>query len=111
MPQNVCNQFFLFLGDIRKAVNSIAFSAVIPQTSSSKTSQHLELFHFLGKIMYAKRAEKADNFWTKCEDRLVPRLKAAGFGRKFPPKDDINQLISTSYVSGSFVGAKFGVLY
>src|SRR4051812_33894527 len=65
-------------------------------------SNHLELFHFVGKVMYSKRAELASEMWTKSEQKLSPKSRKK-FGRPFPPKDDIFELTSSAYVSGSFV--------
>ncbi|CAK5030336.1 unnamed protein product [Meloidogyne enterolobii] len=66
--------------------------------SSNFASDQLELFHFIGKIMYAKRAEKPTEKWLENESKLNFNLKRI-YGRPLPPKDDLNKLIETSPIS------------
>lgn len=63
----------------------------------------VQFFHFLGKIMYAKRSDVYDEKWTKTEKKLC-RKALAKRGRSYPPKEDVNQLIEQCFVSGSHVG-------
>lgn len=62
----------------------------------------LELFHFIGKIMYAKRAEKTTEQWQNNEAKLNPNFQRK-YGRPYPPKDDLNWLIDTSPMSAQLV--------
>lgn len=95
-------------------MNSIDFFITGKNLNSAKQSNltnvssnvHVELFHFIGKLMYAKRAEFADKRWLKCEKMLLKNSRPK-FGRLLPPKDDINQLLDSCFVSGDFVCFKF----
>lgn len=73
------------------------------QLNLSNTSNgHVELFHFIGKLMYAKRAESANQHWLMCEKILLIKSQRK-YGRPLPPKDDINYLLNSCFISGDFV--------
>jgi hypothetical protein len=63
-----------FLGDIRGALNSLEFSLLNNQsdTTLASSAYHFDYFHFIGKILYSKRAETASDEWSKCESLLLP---------------------------------------
>jgi hypothetical protein len=68
----------------------------------TQQSPQLELFHFIGKVMYAKRAESADQRWEQIEKRLHPSAWRK-YARPLPPKDDLNWLIETAPISAQMV--------
>lgn len=76
--------------------------------SSPSFNAQVELFHFIGKLMYAKRAELSNEHWLKCEQMLLKKSRKK-FGRLLPLKDDINQLLDLCFISGDFVC--FKILY
>lgn len=100
MLQNILD----ILGDIRRALNFMHFTLSTFSSSAAKTDlQNLDHFHFLGKIMYSKRADRSTAEWDRCEKKLSKRANQK-FGRPFPPKDDVNALILRSYyLAGSSV--------
>uniref|UniRef100_A0A1I8C091 ATPase_AAA_core domain-containing protein n=1 Tax=Meloidogyne hapla TaxID=6305 RepID=A0A1I8C091_MELHA len=73
-------------------------------SSNFASSDQLELFHFIGKIMYAKRAEKPTKEWLNNESKLNLNLKRI-YGRPLPPKDDLNKLIETSPISAQLLSS------
>ncbi|KAL3093228.1 hypothetical protein niasHT_022678 [Heterodera trifolii] len=109
-------------GDIRRALNTLLFSLI--KTDRSKridaencrpkqlsTQKPLELFHFIGKILYAKRIEEKSGVknnqierWKRTEQRLGQKL-CEKYGRPMPPKDELNQLIAAAPIGGqSLIG-------
>lgn len=62
----------------------------------------LDLFRFLGKIIYAKRLDVADEKWALTENRLQESVKDE-YRREFPPKEDPNVLAKSSFLSDSAV--------
>jgi hypothetical protein len=92
-------------------VRNVKRSFAIEQSCLRNSSQiginqqiqsHLEQFHFIGKIIYAKRMENADSKWLKMESRLDPSIQANHF-RPFPPKENVDHLIDSSPISGPLV--------
>ncbi|CAK5074892.1 unnamed protein product [Meloidogyne enterolobii] len=83
---------------LEKLSNNNSQQPLISFFSSHFASDQLELFHFIGKIMYAKRAEKPTEKWLENESKLNFNLKRI-YGRPLPPKDDLNKLIETSPIS------------
>uniref|UniRef100_A0A7E4VL95 Cell cycle checkpoint protein RAD17 n=1 Tax=Panagrellus redivivus TaxID=6233 RepID=A0A7E4VL95_PANRE len=88
-------------GDIRAAINNIYYSSTTKsfQKQLTENRHHLEAFHYIGKIMYSKRAEKADQNWRRSEGLL----KAESFRRPLPPKDDLNELAESDLFAGNRV--------
>uniref|UniRef100_A0A914I8L1 Phosphatidic acid phosphatase type 2/haloperoxidase domain-containing protein n=1 Tax=Globodera rostochiensis TaxID=31243 RepID=A0A914I8L1_GLORO len=101
-------------GDIRRALNTLLFSLIRIQkdkrvgNESGRPQQlsgdkPLELFHFIGKVLYAKRMEKKNAVqieqWKCTEQRLGQKVREK-YGRPLPPKDDLNQLIASAPISG-----------
>lgn len=84
-------------------MNAIEFSLVGGKLAadSAQSPQNVDFFHFIGKLLYAKRAESADDRWTRCEAMLRPECRH--LARKLPPKEDLNELLSSSFISGSNV--------
>jgi hypothetical protein len=64
----------------------------------------IDIFHFLGKILYAKRLDTADEDWEAAESRLDENVKPE-YRREFPPKDDLSELSRASTLSNSAVGS------
>jgi hypothetical protein len=62
----------------------------------------IDIFHFLGKILYAKRLETASERWKAIEGQLDENVKPE-YRREFPPKDDLSTLAQTSSLSNSAV--------
>ena len=62
----------------------------------------VDLFHFIGKILYSKRAELETNDWKKCEQCLRKQV-AKKWSRPFPPKDNVHDLLELANISGSRV--------
>jgi len=101
-------------GDLRRAINTLAFySRAItvgsiavnrPKSANSNSSTpcHFDLFHFIGKVMYANRSTEPDGLWMRCERKLRVRL-APKFSKRFPPKDDLNWLVDSAAVSAPFL--------
>jgi len=73
-----------------------------PNGTNQQIQSHLEQFHFIGKIIYAKRMENADPKWLKMESRLDPSIQAS-HSRPFPPKENVDHLIDSSPISGPLV--------
>lgn len=63
----------------------------------------IDLFHFLGKILYAKRLDKADKAWEAVEALLDENVKP-DYRRELPTKDDLSELSRSSTLSNSAVG-------
>ncbi|KAE9552215.1 hypothetical protein FO519_004559 [Halicephalobus sp. NKZ332] len=78
-------------GDIRSAMNTVNFSTSEKAISQHLTSSinHLSTFHYIGKIMNAKRADVSSQNWRLSENLL----KEKQWARPRPPKDDINYLV------------------
>lgn len=76
----------------------------IKNTDKAKLPQpnQLELFHFIGKVMYAKRAETSNKQWQLSESKLNPNAWRR-YARPIPPKDDLNRLIDMSPLSAQLV--------
>ncbi|KAI1727715.1 Rad17 cell cycle checkpoint protein [Ditylenchus destructor] len=92
-------------GDFRKALNAFDYFANGQRSVNEKiplpNTPNFELFHYIGKIMYAKRATETNERWEKSEQML--RKNAQKFMRPLPPKEDLNELTSIGFVSGEFV--------
>ena len=78
-------------GDIRSAMNTVNFSTSEKAISQHLTTSinHLSTFHYVGKIMHAKRADISSQEWRISENLL----KDKRWARPKPPKDDINYLV------------------
>uniref|UniRef100_A0A915ERY3 Cell cycle checkpoint protein RAD17 n=1 Tax=Ditylenchus dipsaci TaxID=166011 RepID=A0A915ERY3_9BILA len=91
-------------GDLRKTLNMIEFFAIgrpLSLNLLASADAHFDLFHFIGKIMYAKRATNSTDSWMKSEEKLLP--KARRKIRMFPPKEDLNELADSNFISGKFL--------
>ncbi|KAH7727297.1 CRE-HPR-17 protein [Aphelenchoides avenae] len=91
-------------GDIRAALNAIEYSQTgskLLHADSVQSPKHLDFFHFIGKLLYAKRAEAVDDKWTRAESLL--RNECRHLARDVPPKDDLNELLASSFMSGANV--------
>ncbi|KAI1720104.1 rad17 cell cycle checkpoint protein domain-containing protein [Ditylenchus destructor] len=92
-------------GDFRKALTVFDYFAngqpSVNENIPLPNTPNFELFHYIGKIMYAKRATETNERWEKSEEML--RKNAQRFMRALPPKEDLNELTSVGFVSGEFV--------
>lgn len=90
-------------GDIRAAINNLQLSIdedkriinILPLHSSAL----VDSFHCLGKLLYAKRCDKADNNWKTAEGFL----KIKHHARDCPPKDDISELLDKTGMDGDML--------
>nr|CRZ22570.1 Bm8655 [Brugia malayi] len=86
-------------GDIRTAIHNLQlcidgrkkFSEICPLHSSTL----VDPYHSLGKLLYAKRCDKADSDWKKAEGKLKIALRKT-YSRDFPPKDDVSEVLDKS---------------
>uniref|UniRef100_A0AC35FG21 Cell cycle checkpoint protein RAD17 n=1 Tax=Panagrolaimus sp. PS1159 TaxID=55785 RepID=A0AC35FG21_9BILA len=86
-------------GDIRSAINNIQFSTFNKSYKGGLATSvsHLNIFHYIGKILYAKRADSSTQEWRNTENKLM----VSKWKRQFPPKDNLNYLIDNCTISGS----------
>uniref|UniRef100_A0AAF5PV98 Cell cycle checkpoint protein RAD17 n=2 Tax=Wuchereria bancrofti TaxID=6293 RepID=A0AAF5PV98_WUCBA len=86
-------------GDIRTAIHNLQlcidgrreFNEICPLHSSTL----VDPYHSLGKLLYAKRCDKADSDWKKAEGKLKIELRKI-YSRDFPPKDDVSEVLDKS---------------
>ncbi|EFO19997.2 hypothetical protein LOAG_08495 [Loa loa] len=86
-------------GDIRTAIHNLQlcfdgyreFNEICPLHSSTL----VDPYHSLGKLLYAKRCNKADGDWKKAEEKLKIELRKV-YSRDYPPKDDISEVLDKS---------------
>lgn len=102
-------KLILLLGDLRSAVSLLAMCSVDKKLIDSdflcSSESSLDIFHFLGKILYAKRLEKADKKWELAESKLRADVKSE-YRREFPPKEDTNTLSRSSTLFNATVNSK-----
>ncbi|MCP9262040.1 BMA-HPR-17 [Dirofilaria immitis] len=89
-------------GDIRTAIHNLQlcfdgsreFIEIFPLQSPIL----VDPYHSLGKLLYAKRCDKADDNWKKAEEKLKIELRKV-YSRDYPPKDDISEVFNKSGMS------------
>ncbi|MFH4979049.1 hypothetical protein AB6A40_005758 [Gnathostoma spinigerum] len=89
-------------GDIRCAVNNLQLSidenrSLVNDVKLCSSSSQTDVFHSLGKLLYAKRLESADRSWTETENLLSKNLLQ--YRRDCPPKSYVDDIISRSGLS------------
>jgi hypothetical protein len=62
----------------------------------------LDLFHYLGKILYAKRQDASNPKWKAIEQKLNENVKPE-YRRALPPKEDLTWLTVASPLPGNTV--------
>ncbi|KAI6184068.1 hypothetical protein M3Y97_00556700 [Aphelenchoides bicaudatus] len=91
-------------GDLRSAMSVLQISCVDKKKFNADflipSDPSVDLFHFLGKILYAKRSEDADEEWARLESKLSDKVKPI-YRREFPPKNDVSMLMQASSLSNS----------
>uniref|UniRef100_A0A914Z4Q6 Cell cycle checkpoint protein RAD17 n=1 Tax=Panagrolaimus superbus TaxID=310955 RepID=A0A914Z4Q6_9BILA len=85
-------------GDIRCAINNIQFSTISKAYKGglSTAFNQIPMFHFIGKVMYAKRLEAS----TQESRATESKLSVKKWRRVFPPKEDLNHLVDNCVLSG-----------
>ncbi|VDP11541.1 unnamed protein product [Onchocerca flexuosa] len=86
-------------GDIRTAIHNLQlcfdgsreFIEIFPLHSSIL----IDPYHSLGKLLYAKRCNNADDNWKKAEEKLKIELREV-YSRDYPPKDDVTEVLNKS---------------
>ncbi|VDM95958.1 unnamed protein product [Thelazia callipaeda] len=90
-------------GDIRAAINNMHLciddNQKVIETIPLHSSTLVDSYHCLGKLLYAKRCNKASENCSKTEKYLnVERKKT--HSRNYPLKDDINQVLEKCGLNG-----------
>uniref|UniRef100_A0AC34FT82 Cell cycle checkpoint protein RAD17 n=1 Tax=Panagrolaimus sp. ES5 TaxID=591445 RepID=A0AC34FT82_9BILA len=85
-------------GDIRCAINNIQFSTISKSYKGGLPTvvNQIPMFHYIGKIMYAKRLEASTQESRTTESKLAVKK----WRRVFPPKENLNNLIDNCQLSG-----------
>uniref|UniRef100_A0A8R1TIZ2 AAA+ ATPase domain-containing protein n=1 Tax=Onchocerca volvulus TaxID=6282 RepID=A0A8R1TIZ2_ONCVO len=86
-------------GDIRTAIHNLQlcfdgsreFIEIFPFHSSTL----IDPYRSLGKLLYAKRCDSADDNWKKAEEKLKIELREF-YSRDYPPKDDVSEVLNKS---------------
>lgn len=96
----------IYLGDLKSAMSLLEFCRVNEKMVNSDfvctSDTPIDIFHFLGKILYAKRLDVKNKAWNDVEGKLAENVKPE-YRRKFSPKDDLSELSRASTLSNSAV--------
>lgn len=72
-------------------------------TNPAPPIEHYDLYHYIGKIMYAKRLnDQICTKWTNLEKILLPKARQK-FGRPYPPKENLNEMGLMNMLNGTLV--------
>ncbi|VDK71724.1 unnamed protein product [Litomosoides sigmodontis] len=84
-------------GDIRAAIHNLQLcfdgNRRFNETYCLQSSVLIDPYHCLGKLLYAKRFDKADDDWKKAEEKLKIELRGL-YSRDYPPKDDVSEVLT-----------------
>uniref|UniRef100_A0A0R3RXM1 Cell cycle checkpoint protein RAD17 n=1 Tax=Elaeophora elaphi TaxID=1147741 RepID=A0A0R3RXM1_9BILA len=84
-------------GDIRTAIQNLQLcfngNREFNEISHLHPSTLIDPYHSLGKLLYAKRCDKADDDWKKSEEKLKVELRKL-HSRDYPPKDDVSEVLT-----------------
>jgi hypothetical protein len=97
---------FVCLGDLKSAMSLVEVCCVKKKLVNSEfvcsSDTPMDIFHFLGKILYAKRLEESYESWDATESLLDENVKPE-YRRQLPSKDDLAELSYASTLSNSAV--------
>ncbi|CAG9534975.1 unnamed protein product, partial [Cercopithifilaria johnstoni] len=86
-------------GDIRTAIHNLQLcfdgNGGFNETCYLHSSTLVDPYHSLGKLLYAKRCDKADDDWKNAEEKLKVELRKV-YSRDYPPKDDVSEVLAKS---------------
>ncbi|KAL3994778.1 Rad17 cell cycle checkpoint family protein [Acanthocheilonema viteae] len=86
-------------GDIRTAIHNLQLcfdgNREFDEVCCLHSSTLVNPYHSLGKLLYAKRCDKADGDWKKAEEKLKIELRKV-YSRNYPPKDNVSEVLAKS---------------